>query len=51
MTTAWLVAGYRVALPLETFLAFDKTIPTSRAESEVPGSDAWQLRVIGRVIF
>lgn len=51
VTTLWLTAGYRVALPLETFLAFDKTMPTTRAAAEVPGSEAWQLRVIARVVF
>jgi len=51
ITTFWLVAGYRIALPIETFLAVDRAIPTARAASEVPGSDAWQLRVIGRVVF
>lgn len=51
VTSLWLAAGYRVALPLETFLAFDKVIPTDRAAAEVPGSDAWQLRVIARVVF
>lgn len=51
ITSLWLAAGYRVALPLETFLAFDRTMPTTRAAAEVPGSDAWQLRAIGRVVF
>lgn len=51
VTTLWLAAGWRVAMPLEVFLAFDRTIPTTRAEQEVPGSDAFQLRVIARVVF
>lgn len=51
VTTFWIAAGYRVALPLEGFLAFDKTLPTTRAVAELPGSDAWQLRVITRVVF
>lgn len=51
VTSFWITTGYRVALPLETFLAFDKTMPTTRAAAEVPGSDAWQLRVIARVVF
>ncbi|MBX3227260.1 MAG: hypothetical protein KIT84_35010 [Labilithrix sp.] len=51
ITTLWLAAGYRVALPIEVFLAADRALPTARAASEVPGSDAWQLRVIGRVVF
>jgi hypothetical protein len=51
ISTAWLTAGYRVAEPLEVFLAGSRSLPTSRADAEVPGSDAWALRVIGRVVF
>jgi hypothetical protein len=51
ISTVWLTAGYRVADPLELFLAGSHTIPTARANAEVPGADAWALRVIGRVIF
>ena len=51
ISTLWLTAGYRVAEPLEVFLAGTRTIPTTRANAEVPGSDAWALRVIGRVVF
>ena len=51
ITTIWLTAGYRVADPLEVFLAGTRSIPTNRADAEVPGSDCWALRVIGRVVF
>lgn len=51
ISTLWLTAGYRVADPLEVFLAASRSIPTSRANAEVPGADAWALRVIGRVVF
>lgn len=51
ISTVWLTAGYRVADPLEVFLAGSRSIPTSRADAEVPGSDSWALRVIGRVVF
>lgn len=51
ISTIWLTAGYRVADPLEVFLAGSRSIPTNRADAEVPGSDSWALRVIGRVVF
>jgi len=51
VSTLWLTLGYRVAEPLEVFLAGSHAIPTSRADAEVPGSDNWALRVIGRVVF
>jgi hypothetical protein len=51
ISTVWLTAGYRVADPLEVFLAGSRSIPTNRADAEVPGSDSWALRVIGRVVF
>jgi hypothetical protein len=51
ISTVWLTAGYRVADPLEVFLAGSRSLPTSRADAEVPGADSWALRVIGRVVF
>lgn len=51
LTTVWGSAGYRVALPVETFLALSRSIPTTRAQSELPGSDAWDLRAVLRVVF
>jgi hypothetical protein len=51
ISTLWLNVGYRIADPLEVFLAGSRSLPTTRADSEVPGSDAWSLRVIGRVVF
>ncbi len=51
VSTFWGTVGYRVALPIETFLAFTRAIATTRAESEVKGSDLWELRLIGRVVF
>lgn len=50
-STIWGTAGYRLALPLETFLALTRTIPTTRAEAEIPGSNTWELRAIARVVF
>jgi hypothetical protein len=51
VSTLWGSVGYRIALPIETFLALSRAIPSTRAEAEVPGSDAWELRVIARVVF
>ncbi|MBX3264864.1 MAG: hypothetical protein KF782_34650, partial [Labilithrix sp.] len=51
LTTVWGSVGYRVALPVESFLALTRSLPTARAESEVPGSNAWELRAIARVVF
>lgn len=51
ISTVWLTLGYRIADPLEVFLAGSRAIPTTRADAEVPGSDSWALRVIGRVVF
>jgi hypothetical protein len=51
LTTAWLTGGYRLAHPLETFLALSRSWASARARDEVPGVDAWELRAIGRVVF
>jgi hypothetical protein len=51
LTTIWGAAGYRIALPFEAFLALTRSIPTTRAQSELPGSNAWDLRAIVRVVF
>lgn len=51
ISTAWLTAGYRIANPIEVFLAGSRSLATTRADAEVPGSDAWTLRVISRVVF
>jgi hypothetical protein len=51
LTTFWATVGYRIRDPLETFIAFSRSIPTSRADSELPGVDNWDLRAIARVVF
>ena len=51
VSTIWGSVGYRVALPIETFLAFTRAVATAKAESEVKGSNLWELRLIGRVVF
>lgn len=51
LTTIWGSVGYRVALPIEAFLAVSRSIPTERARNELPGSDAWDARAIVRVVF
>lgn len=51
ISTFWATAGYRIAIPIESFLAFSRALPSARAQSELPGTDAWDLRVVGRVVF
>lgn len=51
LTTLMMAAGYRLALPVEAFLALTRSIPTTRAEAELPGSNSWELRTVGRVVF
>jgi hypothetical protein len=51
LTTFWATVGYRIRDPLETFIAFSRSIPTSRADSELPGVNNWDLRAIARVVF
>jgi len=51
VTTAWLSAGYRLAEPLEVYVAGSRAVPTARAAAEVPGAEAATLRVMGRVVF
>jgi hypothetical protein len=44
-------AGYRIADPLECFLAVTRTLPGDAAEAALPGINRWDLRVIARVVF
>jgi hypothetical protein len=44
-------AGYRIADPLEAFLAVTRTLPGAAAEAALPGINRWDLRVIARVAF
>lgn len=44
-------AGYRVADPLEAFLAVGRTLPAGAAKEALPGLDHWDFRLIGRVVF
>lgn len=51
LSSIWGTGGYRIATPIEVFLALSRTLPTTRAQAELPGSDAWELRTIARVVF
>ncbi len=51
ITTLTGAVGYRVWQPLEGFVAFDRSLPSTRAQAALPGSDFWTLRVITRVAF
>lgn len=43
--------GYRVATPLEVFLAVTRSLPSSAAADAVPGSRYWEGRLVSRVVF
>jgi hypothetical protein len=43
--------GWRIADPLETFLALTRSAPTTRANASAPGSDYWEPRLVARVVF
>lgn len=51
LTSFWATAGYRIAVPIETFLALSRALATTRAEREMKESDLWEARVVGRVVF
>lgn len=51
VNTLWLSAGYRIADPLEVFLVGSRHLPTTRAQAELPGADAWSARAVARVVF
>jgi hypothetical protein len=44
-------AGYRIADPLEAFLAVTRTLAGTKAAEALPGVDRWDIRIIGRVVF
>lgn len=44
-------AGYRIADPLESFVAVTRTLPGAAAEAALPGLDRWDVRVIARIVF
>ncbi len=43
--------GYRIADPLESFLAVARQAPSEYARGILPGSDTWEIRVVTRVVF
>lgn len=51
LTTATGSVGFRIAQPLEGFLAIDRSLPSTRTESALPGTDYWTLRVVAHVAF
>ena len=51
LTTVDLAVGYRLARPLEVFVAGTRSQPSSRAEDSVPGSRYWEARLVSRVVF
>ena len=51
VSTFTLTGGYRIADPLEGFLVLRRTIPTTRAQAELPGSNTYELQAVARVVF
>ncbi len=51
VTTVFGAAGYRVADPLETYLAVSRSLPTSRAEAELVSANSLELRAIARFVY
>ena len=43
--------GYRVAVPLEVFLATTRSLPAEVAQDALPGSDFWDFRLVSRIVF
>ncbi len=43
--------GYRVVTPLEGFLSVSRAFPETTAAAALPDVDAWDVRVIGHVVF
>lgn len=43
--------GYRIADPLEAFLAVSRTLPGAPAAAALPGIDRWDVRLLARVVF
>lgn len=51
VTTLVGTVGYRVAKPLELYLALTRAIPTSAARAALPGSDLWDLALTARFVL
>jgi hypothetical protein len=44
-------AGWRVVTPFEGFVSLTRSFPESTAASSLPDVDAWDVRLIGHVVF
>jgi hypothetical protein len=51
ITSLFGTVGYRIADPLEAFLAITRSISTTQAESETPGFNFWELRAVTHIVF
>jgi len=51
VTSIWVATGWRVARPLELYLAAARDTPGDRARDEIPVLDALTLRTIARIVF
>jgi len=51
LTVVDAAVGYRVAAPLQVFLAATRSLPSSTAADAIPGSRYWEGRLVSRVAF
>jgi hypothetical protein len=51
ITTVTGTAGFRVARPLEVFLATTRNVPEEVAHAALPGSSTWDFRLVTHVLF
>jgi hypothetical protein len=51
LTSVVVTAGYRLAEPLTVLLAVTRGLPASRARAALPGSDLWDVGVVGRIAY
>ncbi len=51
ITTVTATVGYRVADPLEAFLAGTRSVATDSAVAALPGTDYWEARAVTRIVF
>ena len=48
MTVIMGTVGWRVVKPLEVYFAVTRTLPSDQARVALPGSDTWEISLVGR---
>lgn len=51
MLTVLGTTGWRIADPLEAFVAVSRQVPGARLAQSLPGADLWEFRAVTRVVF